>query len=416
MKYITILFLFFNYTISAQQPDVIGTQIIGNDTFDIKGYKRIKPPPPIPIPNCNIKGIKRYLTPYSWGGLYLNAKDYKCDPGDTLVIKGNWAGGVDIENFHGTASCPIVIINEGSVLLPAGVKMSHCTYIKLTGSGTSDKYGFNVIGNGSGPAICIVGRSAFIDVERVYGYNKMYAAWVKEEATCIDSIRYPNWHLDNISIHDCKFVKITQDGFYLGSTSPTGQRSITCDNKLVYPIPMRLSNIRIYSNILDSCSRTGIQLSGADSGDNRIYNNTVTRCGYELNNTQGSGIILGGMTRARVYDNRIRQTFQHGIFFLGSGISYAENNDVDSSGLLGKVSNPGYTSFYSDTRLTAPANDSTTIIVKNNIFGRITADAEIRIDDNAKLRTNKNIISGNKLQDGTNARIFVATGIKWSSF
>lgn len=422
---IIILFSFISISTVAQQPDFKGVATNGTDSFDILIYKRSKPaePPPAPVATCDRKGIRRYLTPSSdpnWGGFYANAaKDFTCNPGDTLVLKGIWKGGAAIENFHGTASCPIVIINEGNIKLPGGFNLRHCTYVKVTGSGTSTKYGFDVSGNGTGPGLEVTGRSAFIAFERINVYKKAYGAWVKEEANCFDSLQYPNWWIDNISIHDCRFVNIGQDGLYLGSTSPTGQRSIGCNGKIIYPVPLRLSNIRIYNNIVDSCNRTGIQLSGADKGDNRIYNNTVTRCGYELNNTQGDGIALGGMTRAWVHDNYIRQTFKHGMFLIGSGPSKIENNNIDSSGLLGNLRNDFMqpVGIFADSRLTVPANDSVILVIRNNILGKNTqlAGEHIVLFNSNNLFAPGNVISGNTVQGGGAAKLYVAPGIIWTA-
>src|SRR5689334_18588654 len=114
-KLLTIFFFQFSICAIAQLPDVQGYQVINGDTFDIKGYKRIPKPvePPPPASTCSTKGVRRYLMPASWGGVYIRSDQYPVNPGDTIVIKGAWVGGVDMESYHGTATCPIVIINEG---------------------------------------------------------------------------------------------------------------------------------------------------------------------------------------------------------------------------------------------------------------------------------------------------------------
>jgi hypothetical protein len=53
-----------------------------------------------------------------------------------------------------------------------------------------------------------------------------------------------------------------------------------------------MSNVSIHHLIIDSCMRTGIQLSGADSGYNEIYENVVTRCGYEHDQQQERALPL----------------------------------------------------------------------------------------------------------------------------
>jgi hypothetical protein len=377
-----------------------------------------------PVEGCG--GIRRIITPTS----YINGHTYTYNPGDTLVLRASdgWSAGLELDNFHGTAECPIVIINEGDVQLSAGFNLEHCSYIKITGSGSESYYGFSVVGVGSGTAVDITGRSRCIEVERLNVYNKNYGIWCKQEAACPDSVwaytipgaedvTSPNgWRIDSVSVHDCKFRVIGQDGLYFGSTSPNGLRPITCAGESISPIPPRLSNIRIYNNLVDSCNRTGIQLSGGDSGTNEIFNNTVLRCGYEQIQTQGSGIILGGVTRAHVYNNYIRQTFQYGILCIGSGTSIVENNDVDSSGYIDDVVNPGYTNIGADTRVTVPADDSVRLIIRNNKVGLNTAEGkQIMIGNTHGTVATGNVICNNTTQGGGPAEIYVAHSINYTT-
>ena len=99
-------------------------------------------------------------------------------------------------------------------------------------------------------------------------------------------------------------------------------------------LPMRLGNFTIYNNIFDSISRSAIQLSDADSGISKIYNNQITNVGYEYNNQLANGIVLGSYTSANVHDNTISYTYASGIFSLGAGIVKIENNKVNYSGYL----------------------------------------------------------------------------------
>jgi hypothetical protein len=254
-------------------------------------------------------------------------------------------------------------------------------------------------------------------MERSEIYNETYMAWVKHEADCQDSLSYPNWYLDNISFHDNKGSKIGQDALYFGSTSPNGMRAINCNGVTKSPIPMRLSNIKIYNNIIDNCGRTAIQLSGGDKGQNEIYNNTITNVGFELNQTQGSGIISGGTTQVYIHDNYIRNTFQNGIFILGSGLNRVENNDIDGSGYLGDVVNSlgQPTGILVDTRATTPVTN-TLLLIKNNKLGRnaVLKGEHIIVMKSFNTYNNGNIICNNTLQSGAKAVNYVAPGINWS--
>ncbi|HMR92074.1 MAG TPA: PKD domain-containing protein, partial [Chitinophagaceae bacterium] len=357
--------------------------------------------------NCN--GVRRVLYHHSWGGTF-NGNTYTYNAGDTLVIRADdgWGAlGLSLENFHGTKSCPIVIINEGGQTALGAILLRNCTYIKLTGSGSADFYGF--YSNGAFSAIDIDGKSSNIEVERWKVTNAGYICRVKQDPSCDNSLNYPNWRMDNISVHDMWAKGIYQDGMYFGNTAPTTGREITCNGLKVSPIPMRLSNISIYNNYIDSVGRTGIQLSGCDSGYNEIYNNHVRRTGFELNQAQGSGIIIGGMAHAYVHDNVVRETFQFGILAMGAGFSRVENNDVDSSGILNGTINPGYRISIACNAVKTFPLDSSMIWIRNNLVGN--GDA-INISAGSAVPTwvrNGNIICGNKKQNGAEAYIQVGS-------
>jgi hypothetical protein len=357
------------------------------------------------------KGVRRMMVPHA-GGMYISGSAaFIYNPGDTLVLSTQynpWAY-FALEGIHGKPGCPVVVINEGGQVKIDAMGVTNCTYIKFTGSGSADKYGFYMSSpTGRGTAYNIDGRSAFIEVERSDIYHKTYGAWIKQEASCIDSLQYPNWRLHDISFHDNRMFNIGQDCIYAGSTSPNGMRPITCNGVKISPIPLRMGNIRIYNNLIDSVNRTGIQLSGADSGFNEIYNNRITRCGFELNAYQGNAISLGGYTHAYVHNNYIRQTFLNGIFCLGAGLIRIENNNIDSSGYLGKIVNPGAASIMVDTRRTNPVIN-TQFFVRNNVLGTNT-DKNVRVYKSFPTYINGNIISNN-----TGSAIQVESSIDWSS-
>jgi len=109
---------------------------------------------------------------------------------------------------------------------------ANCRYIKLIGAGTSAKYGFRISDpQGSGVGVEITGRSSYIEVARIDIYNKTYGYWVKQEASCIDSLQSPNWVINHISIHNGRIGKTGQEGMYLGSTDPNGTRALSCNGK-----------------------------------------------------------------------------------------------------------------------------------------------------------------------------------------
>lgn len=342
------------------------------------------------------------------GGRFLSNKNFAYHPGDTLVLSGSWTY-CTLDGICGVPGAPVVLINQGGqVHLTSGFSFTNCRYLKLLGTGSTNKYGFLVsVSANDGVAITITGRSSHIEVSNVDVYNKTYGYWVKQEASCIDSLQFPNWTINHINIHDGRIRKSNQEGMYLGSTDPNGIRAISCNGNIIYPKPLRLAYIKVHDMIIDSTYRSGIQLSCASRGENNIFNNTITNCGYEyVSNGQGSGISLGGYTQANIYNNTINNTYTMGISSLGAGLVSIYNNSVKNSGILSGHRVPGMASIMIDTRNTNPA-DSTTFKIKDNVLG-VNTDVNIRVYKTYPTYTKRNIICNNG-----SSTMGIVSGIKW---
>lgn len=364
------------------------------------------------------KGKRIYPLRAGDNGIRIDGKKFHYSPGDTFVLKTSKLPYVSVvlENVNGTPNRPITIINEGGQVMISsnyavsqGFNLENCSYIKITGTGSASAfYGFmEEEPLASGVGVNITGRSSNIEVCNIYIHNKAYGFWVKQEGNCDDSLQFPNWNIHDISIHDNKIIGMKQEGMYLGSTDPNGKRIKNCNGVASNPKPLRLGNIKVYNNIIDSTYRGGIQLASADYGDNEIYNNHVSNSGFEFNTQQGNGIVLGGYTHAYVHDNFVRKTYTAGIFSLGSGLVRIENNSVDSSGFLAGSVVPLTPSIMVDTRPTDPV-EKVLLIIKNNKTG-INTDYGIRFFKTFDTYEKGNIICNNT---GT---ITIAKGIDWKS-
>jgi parallel beta-helix repeat protein len=358
-------------------------------------------------------GRRIYMTKGGDQGSYLNGSTYSYAPGDTLVLRASlnpWSY-FSLGDFHGTASAPIVIINEGGqVQLQAGFNLENCTNVKIVGTGSSDRFGFLIEhpSNG-GVAIDLHGKSAKVEVSNVHIRNKQYGFWIKNEAHCDPTVN--NWIISDITIHDVTIQNVSQEGFYIGSTAPNNERPVFCNGQNIYPTPSRVGNIRLYNNVVDNTGRGGIQLSSANYGFNEIYNNTITNNGYEFDPAQGNGIVLGGYTHAYVHDNTINNTFASGIFSLGSGEIRIENNTINNSGsLYGRTAN-GNASIMMDTRPTTPV-ENTTFTIRNNKLG---AQTHNNITVYGSTFGTGNIICNNTLITGGTPSIFVIQGVTWGT-
>ena len=364
------------------------------------------------------RGRRRYPVKSPDNGIYLTPANFSYAPGDTIVLRAaqNPYAYVYLKNIYGKAGSPVTVINEGGTVLISsaqavsmGFKVENCRFINITGNGSpGNSYGFKVAEvAAAGVGAEVTGRSSNIEISHLFIHHKSYGFWVKQEASCIDSLQYPNWTIHDISIHDNQILGMGQEGMYLGSTDPNGTRAKNCNGQAIFPKPLRLGNIRIYNNIIDSTNRGGIQLSGADYGENEIYNNHITHIGFEYNTQQGNGIVLGGYTHADIHNNYVRDTYTAGIFSLGSNTVRIENNIIDSSGMLAGYRVPGSSGIMIDTRLTNPVEKSY-VIIQNNHIGKNT-DFGIRF-----FKTYDTYLPGNIICNNTGT-LKVAAGISWTN-
>ena len=361
------------------------------------------------------QGKRIYLTKGADNGILMGKGSLAVQPGDTLVMKAadNPFSYVYLGGFEGAAGKPIVLINEGGqVVLNKGFDFEHAQYIKLTGSGTTEKYGF-LIQNSTGVAVAIHGKSAHIEAERFFAQNCAFGCWIKNEANCDTTIN--NWVLDDISVHDYKMQNIGIEGFYMGSTDPNNvSRPINCNGVQQYYKPSKLGNIKVYNGFIDGTGRPAIMLCNAQIGMSEIYNNVISNVGREYNDQQGTGISLGSYTRAYVHHNTIRNTYTWGIASLGgSGLIRIEHNKVDSSGNLDGRKISWAQNIMLDTRTTIPV-DSTRFLIKNNAVTNPGSSAEnIRVYKTLPTYTTTGNEICNNLAGKKPAKVVVEPGIEW---
>jgi hypothetical protein len=363
------------------------------------------------VSSATQKGKRIYFTN---PGNVINSH-FNYSAGDTFVLKAN----IKYTYFTATGVHDVTIINQGgTVRMKNGFNFTNCKNIKVTGTGSKERYGFEIYGHTDGDVgIDITGKSAHITCNNIYIHDKTYGFWVKQEvqATCDASLYYPNWYMDDIKIHNCLIKRISQEGMYLGSTGQNADRPNACGK---YPYPMRLSNISVHDNIVDSTGRGGIQLSGADRGTNVIYNNKISRCGFEFNSYQGNGIVIGGNAYANVHDNTISHTLSDGIWVLGVGTTYVLRNNISYSGYLKDKHANNMHGVAFDTRPSYPFRLST-FIIKSNTINKRTDVADIYIYNTMQKSltetrsgfTKNNVISNN---NNGKAVVKVQSGIVYS--
>jgi hypothetical protein len=286
-----------------------------------------------------------YATKGSDNGVYITSYT----AGDTIALQAsqNPYSYVYID-VSGTAAAPIVIINDGGqVQLTDGFSIQNSNYLRVLGTGSADQYGFAITQtfNGGVPLV-INGMCDSIEIESISAQNGVGGFWDKTEVSdvqnqygCNIAYLYP-MHMMHHHIHYCKFFDIQGDVGYIGSTGSVGGRPMTCNGVTTDPRPAGMGYIEFDHNIIDSANRTGCQVSGSDSGWNRIHDNTILNMGYEYNTAQGGGIELGSLTYgANVYNNHINKTFLYNFVSYAGGSVNFYNNFCDSAGYVGATQN-----------------------------------------------------------------------------
>jgi hypothetical protein len=341
-------------------------------TISITSCKKDRPQPLKGSNESHITAGKRIY--FNNAGNWVD-ENFIYNAGDTFVL----TAGIDYTYFSMANVHDVTFINEGGVVtMQNGFNFNSCNNIHIAGTGTKDFYGFEISGHTSGDVgIDINGRSSHITCNNIFVHDKTYGFWVKQEVegTCDQSLYYPNWYMDSIEIYNCMVKRVNQEGMYLGSTGENADRLNSCGEK---PYPMRLSNINVHHNIVDSTGRGGIMLSGADKGNNNISHNTITRCGFEYNSYQGNGIVIGGNAYANIDGNKIKNTLCDGIWCLGVGTTRVRNNSIDSSGWLNGTFAGFMHGIAFDTRPSYPFTLSM-FRIRGNTIGKHTDVADIYI-------------------------------------
>lgn len=342
---------------------------------------------------------------------------YPINPTDTFVLKTNplhtdWKFSYfSLNSYNGQShACPIVVkgYDLQTVQLTAGVDLQNVTHMKVSGRYSTDTdtttlasaegnytlLVLNPLPDLNGVALGVQGKSRDVLIEKVRVQNKTYGNWTKTDPRCDTSYNYNgdwSWRLDSIFIYQCYFKNIGQDCIYAGNTDPTGTRPKTdCfPDSTVYYLPMRCSNIDIAHNRVDSCLRTGIQLSGADKGFNQIRDNYVLNCGYEFNQQQGTAYSIGGMTAGTEVKNNVgKNTFIYNGLDFGVGTSYWHDNIFDSAGII------KWNDIYKDLDSFAAANGMTAsggyLLNSNSAPGNMIFSTKLSIPTTTKTAIVKN--------------------------
>jgi len=308
--------------------------------------------PPVTTPPVTTgprKPQRWVMSPNQDSGWIMTAPPYL--PDDTLDFPAryNWTY-KELANYTGKPDHPLIITNSGGVTRGNnGITFTNCTYVHLTGTGTLGvTYGFYLtnptptLRSQSPFAVSIYGRCKGIEIDHVAMHNVGIGYHVETDNNCDQSLDYPNWKIDSITIHDGRVVGVWNEGLYLGNTSPDNasydHRADQCSVSQATPtfsLPMKLGYVNIYNMLIDSTGRGGIQAAAEYA---YIHNNFIGHNGLNGDDAQGTGISVGLYTTGVIDSNTVTNILTVGIASIGGGFTNKRiritNNHIDSSGFL----------------------------------------------------------------------------------
>jgi hypothetical protein len=354
--------------------------------------------PGAPPAVCNPSPQSYILTTTATNEIYHpNGLSFTVQGGDTLKIPALAPGvkysDIVLQNISGLRGCPIIITNSGTIPVRAAfVRMDHDSYWKFTGNGVPGiHYGF-ILGdtlqsNAFGAGLCDHYTIDSLDVG-----NKAEVGFLCKKNPVLGdtTTQYPNYLIDSVVIRDNKVHNTHGEGLYIGHTYPL---SDPYSNNL---IPVRMNNVKIFNNTVDSTDWDGLQLSNArDNAE--IYNNTVTHFGLIDMGAQRAGIILGSNTRGGVHDNIVNGGTGNGIQIFGYGYNPVNNNTITNVGNTkddGCSGCVGEQTFFTKAANSLETNPKQVIDIFSNIIngpkprGVLQTNNDALQSDTAKFRNN----------------------------
>ncbi len=276
--------------------------------------------------DCNCDHV---ITP---NNIYIDGSKMNIKPGDVICIKAGQYKYLNLFNFSGTADKPITFINCGGQVKIGGYQhyygllLNNVNYFRFTGTGTSGiTYGFKIDGvNSTGSGVAGYGTHAEIDhleISRTGFAGILY----KNDPSCDPSSWRQNFVMRQVSIHDNYVHDTHGEGLYIGYTGDT--RTLNCNGKSVKAEPHNIEGLRVFDNRIENTGWDGIQVSRATK-DCEIFRNTVKNFGMAREQYQDEGILIGGGTTGKLYNNIIIKGTGVGIQVFGSGDNYVYNNVI----------------------------------------------------------------------------------------
>jgi len=311
------------------------------------------------------------LTPNpSDGQVYVDGQTLGVKPGYKVCLKATHYVSIALFHFYGTKDQPVTIINCGGVTNISGYAgygffLHSSRYVHVTGTGDpSNKYGILIDGSVGNTQVGYGADAQSSDIESDHmEVTKTGGIGIATAPTpnCDSTSWASTWKMYNMSYHDLYVHDTYNEGFYLGNTQ--NYYNLACSFGTVTVEPQRFDTLRFYNNIMDKCGWSSAQISRVE-GYADIHDNLITNFGYANMQQHQAGIILGGISHGRVYNNRVIKGTGNAFELFGSGLTVVSNNVFAYAGYDG--TSQGQNTVMMDDRPAPPGFPGLKVYFVNN--------------------------------------------------
>lgn len=281
------------------------------------------------------------------------------DPGDIVCIKGGKVRGpLILKNFKGTAEKPIIFRNfAGQVLIDSdtwyGLRIQNSQHFVLTGTGSSDEYGFKLI-HSTSHGLRISHKSENFTVDHIEVTEvAAVGIMVNTDGDCSDASNV-DYDYDNDGqvvgdkddvINRDRFVQqnsifyhnyihnVGTEGFYIGDSHYEEGKNLACSNGTETVYDPLLHEVHVYDNLIEDTGWDGLQVGSATEACT-IHHNRIYRDSLANEPSQQSGIMNNPGSVCDIYNNYIKESGSQAIYLKAYGDNQVYNNIIENPGHL----------------------------------------------------------------------------------
>ncbi len=303
------------------------------------------------------------------GTAYLNGQTLGVKPGFKVCLKAAHYVDINLSNFFGTKAQPVTIINCGGLVTVSGYAsygfvLHNSRYVNISGAGDPGfKYGILIDGSVASTNVGFAedGQVSDISVDHMEVSKAGLGVACAPTPNCDPASWSTNWKMYNMNFHDNYVHETLFEGFYIGNTQ--NYYTYTCSGSTITVQPQQIDSVRFYNNILDKCGWTSAQISQVTGGVD-IHDNLITNFGFLNKPEHQAGLIVGGISRGRVYRNKILKGTGSAFQYFGAGLTTVYNNIFAQAGYDG--STQGQNAVLMDDRRKPPGFPALKIYLFNN--------------------------------------------------